>query len=82
MLYPDSFTVYDVRVCHQLRNHRSVQYKTRFDDLWAGYQAYLADGRSNEPTVLALRDKDRTLWAKSFEKQLNEDVSVLFKIKP
>lgn len=75
VLYPDSFTVYDARVCDQLRNHHSVQHKTRFDELWAGYQAYLADVHSKEPAVHALRDKDRTLWAKSFEKQLKEDIS-------
>jgi hypothetical protein len=79
VLYPNSFTVYDVRVCDELQNHHSVQYKTRFDELWAGYQAYLADVRSKEPMVPALRDKDRTLWARSFEKQLNGDISTLFK---
>lgn len=79
VLYPDSFTVYDVRVCDELQNHHSVQNKTRFDDLWTGYQAYLSDVRSNEPTVIALRDKDRTLWAKSFEKQLKDDISTLFR---
>jgi hypothetical protein len=78
VLYPESFTVYDVRVCDELLNHHNVQNKTRFDDLWAGYQAYLADVRNREPTVSALRDKDRTLWAKSFEKQLNDDISTLF----
>ena len=78
VLYPDSFTVYDVRVCDELRNHNNVQHKTRFEDLWAGYQAYLVDVRSKEPTVPALRDKDRTLWAKSFEKQLKDDISTLF----
>lgn len=45
VLYPESFTVYDVRVCDELLNHHNVQNKTRFDDLWAGYQAYLADVR-------------------------------------
>ncbi len=79
VLYPDSFTVYDVRVCDQLQDHYNVQHKTRFEDLWAGYRAYLDDVRSKEPAVPALRDKDRTLWAKSFEKQLNGDISALFK---
>jgi hypothetical protein len=79
VLYPNSFTVYDVRVCDELQNHHNVQHKTRFDDLWAGYQAYLADVRSREPMVSALRDKDRTLWAKSFERQLDADISTRFK---
>jgi hypothetical protein len=79
VLYPNSFTVYDVRVCDELQDHHKVQYKTRFEDLWAGYQAYLADVRSKESTAHALRDKDRTLWAKSFEKQLNDDIATMFK---
>ena len=79
VLYPDSFTVYDVRVCDELRNHHSVQNKTRFDDLWDGYQMYLRDVGSKEPAVSGLRDKDRTLWARSFEKQLNDDISTLFR---
>ena len=29
--------------------------------------------------VALLRDKDRTLWAKSFEKQLSEDIATLFR---
>jgi hypothetical protein len=79
VLYPDSFTVYDIRVCNELQNHHGVQNKTRFDDLWDGYQAYLNDVRLREPTVALLRDKDRTLWAKSFEKQFSEDIATLFR---
>ena len=30
VLYPDSFTVYDVRVCDELQSHHGVQNKTRF----------------------------------------------------
>jgi len=79
VLYPESFTVYDVRVCDELQSHHAVRNKTRFDDLWNGYQVYLNDVRSREPTVSALRDKDRALWAKSFEKQLKDDISTLFR---
>lgn len=79
VLYPESFTVYDVRVCYELQNHHNVQNKTLFNDLWDGYQEYIADVKKREPTVAALRNKDRTLWARSFEKQLNDDISTLFK---
>ena len=77
--YPENFTVYDVRVCDELGNHHSAQNKARFNDLWSGYEAYLTDVKKKEPSVAVLRDKDRTLWAKSFEKQLNEDISTLFR---
>jgi hypothetical protein len=79
VLYPNSFTVYDVRVCNELQNYHKVGDKTKFDDLWKGYQAYLEDVKSREPAVFTLRDKDRLLWAKSFEKQLNNDLYTLFK---
>lgn len=78
VLRPETFTVYDIRVCDVLRGHYGVQDRSRFDDLWAGYCAYLKDVRSREPSVLALRDKDRILWAKSFEKQLRDNISTLF----
>ena len=82
VLYPSSFTVYDVRVCKELKGYHEVQDKTRFADLWTGYQEYLKDVRNSEPTVSALRDKDRTLWARSFEDDLKRDIAGLFKKEP
>ena len=78
VLYPDEFTVYDTRLCDELGNHHAVRNRTRFDDLWSGYEAYVADVRQREPDVPGLRGKDRTLWAKSFEKQLKDDIATLF----
>lgn len=78
VLYPESYTVYDVRVCNELQQHHKVQNKTRFNDLWDGYQKYIADVRGQESTVTSLRDKDRVLWAKSFAKQLNDNIATLF----
>lgn len=78
VLYPETFTVYDVRVCDELNGHYGVQDKSRFDDLWAGYCAFREDVRGREPNVRDLRDKDRILWARSFAKQLNKDIRTLF----
>jgi hypothetical protein len=78
ILYPEVFTVYDIRVCNVLGKYREVQDKSQFDDLWKGYCAYRDDVRNAEPSVSSLRDKDRILWAKSFEKQLRDDISTLF----
>ena len=77
VLYPERFTVYDVRVCEVLAKYRCVQDR-RFDGLWAGYEGYREDVESREPSVSTLRDRDRVLWARSFEKQLREDLSTLF----
>jgi hypothetical protein len=79
VLWPENFTVYDVRVCDQLGNHHCVQNKTAFVAIWRGYRAYLDDVKKQEPTFPALRDKDRTLWAKSFEKQLTDDIATCFR---
>jgi hypothetical protein len=78
VLYPETFTVYDVRVCDELGKHHGIQDKSKFDDLWAGYCEYLENVRNSELSILTLRDKDRVLWAKSFESQLREDISALF----
>lgn len=78
VLYPEAFTVYDVRVCDELGKHYGIQDRSKFDGLWADYCVYLQDVRDREPSVLKLRDKDRVLWARSFEKQLREDISTLF----
>ena len=50
-----------------------------FDNLWTGYCEYLDDVRRKVAEVSALRDKDRILWARSFKKQLETDISTLFK---
>ena len=75
VLYPDTFSVYDVRVCNFLGRHHDAQNKLYFNDKWTGYLAYLEDVKNNEPMESSLRDKDRILWAKSFEQQLISDIS-------
>jgi len=78
VLYPDNFTVYDARVCDVLGDCHTVQNKTRFDDLWSGYEDFIAKVNRKAPPELSLRDKDRYLWGQSFEKDLVEDIDNLF----
>ncbi len=79
VLWPDKFTVYDVRVCEQLGgDYKTIPDKTRFEDLWNGYNRYIDAVKNMAPEVAILRDKDRIIWAKSFEKQLNKDIAMLF----
>jgi len=77
VLYPDDFTVYDARVCEILGDFADAQYK-KFADLWPRYSAYIERVRSEVPEMATLRDKDRYLWGKSFELQLNSDIKVGF----
>ena len=78
VLYPKDFTVYDVRVCEQLGDFGWVQTRTRYDDLWDGYEKYMAAVGAAAPTELDLRDKDRWLWGKSFSEQLRRDIDTNF----
>jgi hypothetical protein len=78
VLWPDDFTVYDVRVCDELNDFHSLGGISRLDRLWAGYQQYAKAVDAAVPGSLCLRDKDRLLWARSAAKQLQQDVSTGF----
>lgn len=74
ILFPEEFTIYDVRVCEILGDFTDAQYKTRFDDLWTRYSAYVQTVKAAVNENYALRDKDRILWGRSFAKQLQRDI--------
>jgi hypothetical protein len=80
VLYPADFTVYDVRVCDQLKRFHNIQNK-QFDDLWTEYLKYLRAVHASAPNIPDLRDKDRRLWGKSFFDQLEADVRSEFPVK-
>lgn len=72
VLYPEDFTVYDVRVCDMLKDFYRLQNKTNFDKIWEGYQVFKNAVTNVVPEEASLRDKDRCLWGKSFYKDLNK----------
>jgi hypothetical protein len=78
VLYPDEFTVYDVRVCEMLQAFKDVQHKSHFDDIWCGYEKYVQTVKNGVIEQAALRDKDRWLWGKSFASQLESDIANKF----
>jgi len=78
VLYPDEFTVYDVRVCKVLQGFEDAQYKQDFDTLWQRYEAYVDRVRKEVPEESCLREKDRFLWGKSFAQQLQSDIADRF----
>lgn len=78
VLYPDEFTVYDVRVCDILGDFHDAQNK-KFDTLWDRYVAYIDRVRASVPSKRKLRDKDRYLWGQSFATQLNQDIKAGFR---
>jgi hypothetical protein len=79
LLYPDNFTVYDIRVCESLTDFKGLDNISNFENLWLGYTRYIDSVRKYEPQNLSLRDKDRFLWGKSFYKQLTYDLNRKFK---
>jgi hypothetical protein len=78
VLYPDTFTVYDIRVCDELNDFHKLNKKVNFDSIWDGYQSYINRVIEETPSNLSLRDKDRYLWAKSFSDQLCNDIQTNF----
>lgn len=79
VLYPDDFTVYDVRVCDELGAFRNLGNRTRFESLWAEYEDFKRRVQESTPKGLPLRESDRYLWGRSFYKQLRADVANRFK---
>jgi hypothetical protein len=78
VLYPDDFTIYDIRVYGVLGDFEWVQNKTRYDELWDGYSKYITAVGKAAPAGLSLRDKDRWLWGKSFYEQLSREIENKF----
>lgn len=79
VLYPREFTVYDIRVCDLLGKFHNTQDRSKFEDLWSGYENYVEAVRQEFPKNLDLREKDKWLWGKSFYDQLNKDISKKFR---
>lgn len=75
VLWPDEFSVFDIRVCEE--------FPGQFDKLadisnsaeqWHGYERYLNAVKDRAKGDLSLRDKDRVLWARSAMRQLRKDL--------
>jgi len=66
ILYPDDFTVYDIRVCQSLGGFEKLVNRQFSDRMWDEYCAFKAAVERETPAHLSLRDKDRFLWGKSF----------------
>ena len=71
VLYPEEFTVYDVRVCDMLKGFHDLQNKINFETIWHGYLEFKDAVIKVAPEEESLRDKDRWLWGKSFHKDLS-----------
>jgi hypothetical protein len=78
VLYPDEFTVYDIRVCDQLGDFHRLGTMVNFERQWSGYEEFKQRVGESAPKDLTLRDKDRYLWGKSFHDQLTRQIETGF----
>ena len=78
VLYPDVFTVYDVRVCDVISDFHALNGIVNPERLWDGYARYCKAVEAAAPLGLSLRDKDRWLWGKSFATQLQDSIASKF----
>ena len=78
VLYPNDFTVYDIRVCDMLGDFHRVANRTNYENIWTGYTQYIAAVREKAPAEFSLRDKDRWFWGRSFHDELQQDIREKF----
>jgi hypothetical protein len=79
--WPDRFTVYDVRVCEQLKGFHGLADRTSAERLWAEYVRFCEAVKAAAPPHLSLRDADRYLSSKSFAAQLRTDIAGQFGVQ-
>lgn len=65
VLYPEDFTVYDVRACNELKGFHTLSGRQSIEGLWSGYLEFKTAIERAAPAHLSLREKDRFLRARS-----------------
>ena len=80
VFWPDEFTVYDIRVCDELRRRslgdfRRLGGRSNFEYVCDEYFKYRDAVKCAASDCPSLRDKDRYLWGHSAARQLEEDIA-------
>ncbi len=78
ILWPDYFTVYDIRACEQLGGFHKLAHCTKFDKIWSNYKLFRDAVGAAGPEGISLRDKDRYLWGRSSASQLQQEIARCF----
>ncbi len=73
VLWPDVFTIYDIRVCQELDAFQKIG-NLKPEKVWPEYCEYRDAVVKAVPADLLLRDKDRFLWGRSAARQLVRDI--------
>ena len=86
VLWPEDFTVYDVRACEQLDRFNLGNFynlaNLSIKSLWPKYLEYCEAVRRAVPQYTSLRAKDRYLWGRSAARQLARDIEERFSTPP
>lgn len=77
VLWPEEFTVFDVRVCDELGDYHALR-NLKPERVWPGYCRYRDAVDHAVPGLRLLRDKDRFLWGRSVARQLVRDIGCDF----
>lgn len=78
VLYPDDFSVYDIRVCGILNDFTKLSNKTNFEKLWKEYEKYLIAVKAYNTSKKNFTEADQNLWGKSFYDELTTDIETNF----
>jgi hypothetical protein len=77
VLWPEEFTVFDIRVCDELKEFHHLAH-AEAERVWPDYCRYREAVHRAVPSSLSLRDKDRLLWGRSAASQLERDIACGF----
>jgi len=77
VLYPERFTVYDIRVYDALGDFYRLGSRRWSERSWADYCNFIAAVRSSVPANLSLRDADRWLWGQDKRKALHGELGLV-----
>ncbi len=75
VLCPDTFTIYDIRVCNTLGAFHQLGGKPWSPDTWHEYQRFVIAVRDAAPQGLSLRDCDRWLWGQNKQETLLKELA-------
>jgi hypothetical protein len=74
VLYPEKFTIYDIRVCNALHAFHRLGGMKWSPAAWGEYQRFVGAVRDAAPQGLSLRDCDRWLWGQDKRETLRNEL--------
>jgi hypothetical protein len=76
VLYPNTFSIYDVRVCHALNKFRGLDTRRWSTEVWEHYQQFIVAVRDEAAAGLTLRDCDRWLWGRDKQRVMKGELGI------